>query len=99
MLRKAVEDLLPEQVLHRKKSPYPKTFDPRYARLIEARMALLMQEDSPLWQIIRPEALREQLNRENPWPWYGQLMRGPQTAAYFLQMDIWLRKRQIRIRF
>ncbi|MGN0977582.1 MAG: asparagine synthase (glutamine-hydrolyzing), partial [Faecousia sp.] len=37
LLRHAVAGLLPEEVLYRKKSPYPKTFDPRYEQLMAAR--------------------------------------------------------------
>ena len=46
LLRHAVAGLLPEKVLHRKKSPYPKTFDPRYEQLVTARLETLLQEDS-----------------------------------------------------
>ena len=91
LLRYAVEGLLPEQVLYRKKSPYPKTFDPRY----EQEMARLLEEcfrrDSPLWQLVSKGQLRGALEGESEWPWYGQLMRRPQTMAYFLQLDHWLK--------
>ena len=92
LLRKAMECVLPEEVLYRKKSPYPKTFDPRYFTLVSQRLRqLLDRKDSPLLQIVRREALEDLLTAEYAWPWYGQLMNVPQTIAYMLQIDFWLR--------
>lgn len=91
LLRHAVKDLLPEEVLYRKKSPYPKTFDPRYERLVSKRLQMLLEENSPLWHLICKEEAEKILTSESQWPWYGQLMRRPQTIAYLLQLDCWLR--------
>jgi len=99
LLRQAVADLLPEEVLYRKKSPYPKTFDPRYEAHVRTRLEALFEEDSPLWQILSREGVKELLTQPQKWPWYGQLMRTPQTMAYFLQLDFWLKNYQIHIRF
>ena len=98
LLRKAMEGILPEEVLYRKKSPYPKTFDPKYFNLVSARLRqLLDQGTSPLLQIVRREALEELLTAEYSWPWYGQLMNVPQTIAYMLQIDCWLRSYNVDI--
>lgn len=91
LLRFAMEGLLPEKVLYRKKSPYPKTFDPAYERMVTHRLQQLLAEESPLWYLIRKEQAASLLSHESPWPWYGQLMRRPQTIAYLLQLDFWLR--------
>ena len=100
LLRRAVEDLLPREVLHRKKSPYPKTHDPYYASLMRSRMDRLFEEkDVPLFSLVSREELREYLDEETPWPWYGQLMGTPQTMAYFLQLDFWLRHYQVDFLF
>ena len=99
LLRQAVADLLPPQVLHRKKSPYPKTFDPKYEDLVTQRLNTLFAEDAPLWQILRKEKVTQLLSQPTQWPWYGQLMRRPQTIAYFLQLDHWLKHYQVDIRF
>jgi asparagine synthase (glutamine-hydrolysing) len=100
LLRQAMEGLLPREVLHRKKSPYPKTFDPRYEELVTVRLQeLLNRGDSPLLHMVCKEAVEELLGQEQPWPWYGQLMKGPQTAAYLLQIDFWLRYYQIEFLF
>lgn len=100
LLRHAVAGMLPEAVLHRKKSPYPKTFDPRYEQLMESRLRRVMADDqAPLWHLVKKEALQELLTGENQWPWYGQLMRRPQTMAYFCQLDFWLRHYQVAFLF
>ena len=91
LLRSAVTDLLPKEVLHRKKSPYPKTFDPAYEALVSKKIQELLKEDSPLWYITSREEVGKLLTMESYWPWYGQLMRRPQTMAYLLQLDFWLR--------
>ena len=96
LLRYAVRDLLPEKIVHRKKSPYPKTFDPRYEILVADKLKKLLQEkDNPLFCLINRTALTAYLEQENEWPWYGQLMRRPQTIAYFLQIDFWLKHYQV----
>ena len=98
LLRHAMEGLLPEPVLHRKKSPYPKTFDPRYEQLMEEKLRSLLEEkDAPLFNLIKKESLLKLLEGESQWPWYGQLMRRPQTMAYFLQTDFWLRHYDIEL--
>ena len=96
LLRHAMRGLLPDEVLWRKKSPYPKTFHPEYRRILINRMdALLADQDAPLFSVVDREALRALCSQDHPWPWYGQLMRTPQTIAYFLQMDFWLRNIQV----
>ena len=98
LLRYAMEGILPHSVLYRKKSPYPKTWDPRYFELVSAMLQqLLEQSDAPLWQLISRKAAKELLNAEYAWPWYGQLMKVPQTVAYLLQINIWLREYKISV--
>lgn len=100
LLREAVKGLLPESVRMRKKSPYPKTFDPRYEQIMARRVqALLNEKNAPVFEIIRRDAMEQLLSAESAWPWYGQLMRRPQTLAYFLQLDFWLRYYQVELLF
>lgn len=99
LLRYACGDLLPEAVAHRKKSPYPKTFDPRYETLLEDKMQAVLSADSPLFALVDREALKMVLDSQSPWPWYGQLMARPQKIAYFLQIDFWLRHYGIELQF
>lgn len=98
LLREAVKDLLPEQVLYRKKSPYPKTHHPKYGDLVRAQLeSLLQRSDSALFSLVSRKALKELLDHPSAIPWYGQLMTGPQTAAYFLQLQFWLEHYKIEI--
>ncbi len=99
LLRHAVAGLLPETILHRKKSPYPKTFDPRYEALVTGRLRQLMEEQTPLWDLVQKEEAVRLLEGESQWPWYGQLMRRPQTVAYFLQLDFWLKTYRVNFCF
>lgn len=100
LLRYAMKDWLPEEVLWRKKSPYPKTFDPRYLELMSARLRELLSDPyAPLFALITREAAEAVLTQDSPWPWYGQLMRKPQTIAYLLQIDHWLRSNQVQFLF
>ena len=98
LLRKAMEGLLPEEVLYRKKSPYPKTYDPAYAdRMEKCLQALIDNPNAAVWNVVDRGNLQTYFREETPWPWYGQLMRKPQTAAYILQLDYWLDHYNVRL--
>ena len=99
LLRHAMKGLLPEKILYRKKSPYPKTFDPAYEQMVVSRLRQLLEEPSPLWDLISREQARKLIFQDDPWPWYGQLMRRPQTIAYLLQLDFWFRYYHVEICF
>ena len=98
LLRYAMSGVLPHEVLWRKKSPYPKTYDPRYLQLVSGQLRQLLEEkDAPIYQLVRREALEDLLTAEYAWPWYGQLMKVPQTIAFMLQINFWLRHYEIRV--
>ena len=98
LLREAVRDLLPEQVLWRKKSPYPKTHHPRYSALVQKQLGELLQKpDAAIFSLVSKKALAGLLDHSDAQPWYGQLMTGPQTIGYFLQLHFWLEHYQIDV--
>lgn len=98
LLRCAMEGILPNEVLWRKKSPYPKTYDPRYLSCVSERLRnLLERKDAPIFGLIDKGTLTELLNAEFVWPWYGQLMKQPQTIAYMLQINFWLEQYKVTI--
>ena len=98
LLRKAMEGVLPTEVLWRKKSPYPKTHHPAYLESVSALLREVIAEPaSPLLQIVKKEELERLLQSDSPVPWYGQLMTTPQTIAYFLQINYWLERYKIEI--
>ncbi|MCL2234496.1 MAG: asparagine synthase (glutamine-hydrolyzing) [Firmicutes bacterium] len=93
LLRHAMKDYLPHDVLYRKKSPYPKTHNPKYLELVRNELKeVLNDSSSPLLKIANKKALESLLTSTSQTPWYGQLMTTPQTIAYFLQVNYWLRK-------
>ena len=98
LLRKAMEGYLPTEVLWRKKSPYPKTHNPHYLQAVRARLKTILQAGtSPIFAFVDKNALKTLLTADNPTPWYGQLMTTPQTIAYFLQLDYWMREYKVEV--
>ena len=98
LLRQSAEGLLPHQILWRKKCPYPKTYHPRYLQMVSERLRQVLEDPhAPIFQIVRRQALEQLLTAEYAWPWYGQLMKVPQTIAYMLQVNIWLQKYKISV--
>lgn len=98
LLRQAVTGILPDEVLWRKKSPYPKTHNPEYLNLVSGMLKEVIENSSsPILTFIKKEELQKLLNTERHEPWYGQLMTTPQTIAYFVQINYWLEKYKITI--
>ncbi len=98
LLRYAMNGYLPEAVLYRKKSPYPKTWHPRYQSLMADKLKQLLQDkNAPLFQIVSPQAIAKLLQDSYEWPWYGQLMKTPQTMAYMLQIDFWMHHYHVEV--
>lgn len=92
LLRYAMEGILPDTILYRKKSPYPKTHDPKYLQLVsDALRRVIETKDAPIFALVPKQRLNALLHEDFPWPWYGQLMRRPQTIAYMLQINFWLK--------
>ena len=100
LLRHAGEGLLPKEVLWRRKSPYPKTYDPSYEMMLGNRLKeVLSQPNAPIRSLLDTKKVHAFLNSPSDYgrPWYGQLMAGPQMLAYMLQVNYWLKTYQIRI--
>ena len=101
LLRKAFENELPNEVIYRKKSPFPKTYDPEYTNILEEKIKeIINKSTSPILELINVRFLYDLLEshgeslKEN---WFGQLMTYPQTLAYLIQINIWLEKYNIEI--
>ena len=98
LLREAMRGYLPDEILWRKKSPYPKTHDPAFrtavTRELEARLA---DPQAPLWQLVRRDALERLLYGDEDVQWYGQLMTRPQTIAYLLALDWWMVRYAVKV--
>lgn len=99
ILRKAFENELPEEIVYRKKSPYPKTYNPVYFNEVcRLTREVLADKDCPLYEMLNTKKLEELM--ENPdaltEPWYGQLMKGPQVLAYVVQIYYWIKEYKVK---
>jgi asparagine synthase (glutamine-hydrolysing) len=99
LLRDAFADLLPPPLLTRKKSPFPKTYNPQYTRLLQNRLREIMHDSStPLLPLLNKQKTLSFIDSfDNPnkpptQPWFGQLMAAPQMLAYLIQIDYFLRQ-------
>ncbi|WP_174730767.1 asparagine synthase (glutamine-hydrolyzing) [Mesobacillus harenae] len=101
ILRKSLEGLLPDEVLYRKKSPYPKTHHPQYTEAVLQLLNECLQDShSALHEFFDKNQLRAIMDSEGAafkTPWFGQLMTGPQLLAYLVQTHIWFKDYNINI--
>ncbi|NLI90867.1 MAG: asparagine synthase (glutamine-hydrolyzing) [Peptococcaceae bacterium] len=101
LLRLAMEGILPEDILWRKKSPYPKTHNPQFLSGVRQKLlAVLDDPSSPLKDLVNRKYITE--IAENPSsnankPWFGQLMDTPRLFAFLYQLDFWFRRYKVRI--
>ncbi len=94
LLRYIMKGKLPEEIVERKKSPYPKTWNPNYLSKVKKMLIDIMNNpqapirdllnENDIWDIIKTDG--KSFSR----PWFGQLMTGPQLMAYLCQVNIWL---------
>ncbi|WP_413302119.1 asparagine synthase (glutamine-hydrolyzing) [Bacillus sp. 1P10SD] len=101
ILRKAFEGIIPEEVLYRKKSPYPKTHNPEYTMAIQKWMEKILQDKSSVlhefFQKDQLEGIVRSGGKSFQEPWFGQLMTGPQLLAYLVQLHTWFKDYNINI--
>lgn len=101
LLRQALSGVLPEPVLWRAKSPYPKTHNPAYWQAVrKALLARLADPASHLHEVINVEEVRRLATLDpaaSGTPWFGQLMGTAQLFAYLLQLDTWLTQYNVQI--
>ena len=94
LLRYVVRDLLPEEIVDRKKSPYPKTHNPNYLLAVKNKLKrIIYNKNAPINSLLNREYILEIINAEGEAfkrPWFGQLMTGPQLMAYLCQINMWL---------
>lgn len=101
LVRHAMTGILPDDVLWRKKSPYPKTHNPDYLELLSGRLrSVLEKDDCRLVELVSADKVRELLDTNGASftkNWFGQLMTLPQIYAYLLQTEYWLREYNVEI--
>jgi len=94
LLRSAASlgSLLPDVILKRKKSPYPKTHDPRYTLRVTEMLKEYLSRDCLFTEMINKDKIADLINGAGGPTWYGQLMSGPQLIAWLVQLAYWLEK-------
>lgn len=101
LLRHIMKDILPSEIINRKKSPYPKTHNPTYLKAVKNMLTKIMNNSSsPINNILNRSYILEILESNGSAftkPWFGQLMTGPQLMAYLCQVNMWLEKYEPRI--
>lgn len=101
LLRKALEGLLPDDVLWRKKSPYPKTHNPEYTSLVKSWLDNIIEDKtSPLLQLVDYKTVKQLVSTNGEsfnGFWFGQLMKGPQLMAYLIQINAWMKMYKVKI--
>jgi asparagine synthase (glutamine-hydrolysing) len=99
LLREAFKDVLPDEILNRKKNPYPKTHNPAYAKIVSDLLKKrLANKNTCLYKIFDAEQIKELIDSNGSSykkPWFGQLMTGPQLLAYLYQFDLWVEEYNI----
>ena len=100
LVRHAMTGILPQDVLWRKKSPYPKTHNPTYLNeVIRRTREILLNENCRITEIIDRKKLISLCDDPSLFKgnWYGQLMTAPQMFAYIIQTEAWLTRYDIHI--
>ena len=101
LLRHIMKGVLPDEIVDRKKSPYPKTFNPNYLDTVKGMLTEIMKDSSrPINYLLNRDFILDILNTDGKAfsrPWFGQLMTGPQLMAYLCQVDMWLEEYKPRI--
>ena len=99
LLRHAFKNILPKEIIDRKKNPYPKTHNPKYTKImIKLLKKRLKNKKSVLYKIFDYDKLMNLIETGGEsfkTPWFGQLMTGPELLAYLYQFDIWTVKYKI----
>ena len=101
LLRYICRDFLPEEIVDRKKSPYPKTHNPSYLKKVKEMLSNIMNNsNAPIHSLLNSKYITEILESDGnafTRPWFGQLMTGPQLMAYLCQVNMWLERYQPKI--
>ena len=99
LLRVAFKDIIPDEVLYRKKNPYPKTHHPYFLNEVKKLLKERLKNGN-LDKIFNIDEINKLLEDNNDYdiPWFGQLMTKPQLIAYLYQFDLWIEKYNIEIK-
>ena len=100
LLRTAALDLLPDDLVNRRKSIYPGAADPAYERAVDAQLReLLRRSDAPLFSVISRDRLADAYTRDPRLPGTMAVRPSPTApAAFLLDINRWLESSGVTIR-
>ena len=88
LLRYACRDFLPNEIVDRKKSPYPKTHNPNYLAKVKSMLNDITDKpNAPINNLLNRKYILDILNTDGKAftrPWFGQLMTRTSTYGLFV---------------
>lgn len=88
LLRYVCKDFLPDEIINRKKSPYPKTHNPTYLSKVKNMLSDIMKDsNAPINNLLNRDYILDILNTDGSAftrPWFGQLMTRSSTYGLSL---------------
>lgn len=97
LLRDAYSDVLPKEILNRKKSPYPKTHSSKYLDMIKDEVFKILDDDNSILNIIFKKDKIKELASVEFKPFYGQLMTLQSFYGFLYQLDYWYKEYKINL--
>jgi asparagine synthase (glutamine-hydrolysing) len=96
IFRRAIEDLLPRDVVWRKKSGYPVAQMKDYQQALwDAVRKLLASPSEPIWDVVGKEAVKNLIDEQEgniaEWTWLNHI-------SYVLEMNTWFKQFNVRLR-
>ncbi len=89
LLRHISRKILPEEIVDRKKSPYPKTHNPTYLAKVKSMLSTIMANpNAPINSLLNRDYILDILNTDGKAfsrPWFGQLMT--RASAYGIPLS------------
>ncbi|MBR0277441.1 MAG: asparagine synthase (glutamine-hydrolyzing) [Clostridia bacterium] len=95
LLRNAMKDYLPDKILYRKKSPYPKTHNPKYEEYVTDMLNKRLKSGI-IGEMLNIKTFNEMMSSDYV-TWFGQLMSKPQLIAWLVQFDYWFEIYNVKI--
>ena len=103
LFKEAFKDLLPDIIYQRKKNPYPKTHSPIYLEQVTLLLEEALKDDtSILYRLFKKDKLEALIHTKGAsftYPWYGQLMTGPQLIAFLYTIHQWEKLYPLKLDF
>lgn len=99
LLREAFKNVIPDEILYRKKNPYPKTHHPYFLNEVKKLLKERLYNGN-LEKVFDIKQIEKLINSNDDYniPWFGQLMTKPQLLAYLYQFDLWIETYNIEIK-